>query len=249
MLMNTVRLRGRFCSMLMCCLIAGLAPVLPSVLSSTVGAAQAEPKPLAFRNVRIFDGVTAIPRGNVVVQDGKILAAGSGANIPDGAEVIEGEGLTLIPGLIDSHTHSYGDALKTALVFGVTTELDMFTDYHMAPAIRKQQSEGKAKNVADLFSAGTLVTAPHGHGTEYGLPIPTINGPEEAQAFCRRPNSGRLGLHQEHLRRRQDLRLVNPDYKQSHDGGSRCSRAQARKARRGAYRLASGGARCDRVGR
>jgi imidazolonepropionase-like amidohydrolase len=169
--------------MLMCCLIAGLAPVLPSVLSSTVGAAQAEPKPLAFRNVRIFDGVTAIPRGNVVVQDGKILAAGSGANIPDGAEVIEGEGLTLIPGLIDSHTHSYGDALKTALVFGVTTELDMFTDYHMAPAIRKQQSEGKAKNVADLFSAGTLVTAPHGHGTEYGLPIPTINGPEEAQAF------------------------------------------------------------------
>src|SRR5262249_26264434 len=67
--------------------------------------------------------------------------------------------------------------------FGVTTELDMFTDYHMAAAIRKQQAEGKAPTTADLFSAGTLVTAPRGHGTEYGIPIPTISAPEEAEAF------------------------------------------------------------------
>src|SRR5262249_29040223 len=67
--------------------------------------------------------------------------------------------------------------------FGVTTELDMFTDYHMAAAIRKQQAEGTAQATADLLSAGTLVTAPRGHGTEYGIPIPTISAPEEAQAF------------------------------------------------------------------
>jgi imidazolonepropionase-like amidohydrolase len=138
---------------------------------------------VAFLNVRIFDGASAIPSGNVVVQDGKIAAVGPGATIPDGAEVIGGEGLTLVPGLIDSHTHSYGDALKTAIVFGVTTELDMFTDFHMAAAIRKQQAEGKTPSMADLVSAGTLVTAPHGHGTEYGMPIPTISSPDEAQAF------------------------------------------------------------------
>jgi imidazolonepropionase-like amidohydrolase len=103
--------------------------------------------------------------------------------LPDGADVIEGNGLTLMPGLIDSHTHSYGDALRTAIVFGVTTELDMFTEYHMAAAMRKQQADGKASDRAYLFSAGTLVTAPHGHGTEYGLAIPTIGGPDEAQAF------------------------------------------------------------------
>jgi hypothetical protein len=37
--------------------------------------------------------------------------------------------------------------------------------------------------MASLSSAGTLVTAPGGHGTEYGLPIPTLAKPEEAQVF------------------------------------------------------------------
>lgn len=165
-------------------LAAGLVVVLAasaSVLKSP--AYQASSKPVAFRNVRIFDGSATIPRGNVVIRDGLIVGAGPAVGLPEGAEVIEGEGLTLLPGLIDSHTHAYGDALRTAIIFGVTTELDMFTEYHMAAAIRKQQAEGKTHNMADLFSAGILVTAPHGHGTEYGMPIPTINGPEEAQAF------------------------------------------------------------------
>ena len=170
-------------SVLVCCVVVGPSPLISSILDSPAVAAQANHRAVAFRNVRIFDGVAATPRSKVVIQDGKIQAVGSGATIPGGAEVIESEGLTLLPGLIDSHTHSYGDALKTAIVFGVTTELDMFTDYHMAAAIRKQQSEGKTPNMADLFSAGTLVTAPHGHGTEYGIPIPTISSPDEAQAF------------------------------------------------------------------
>src|SRR6185436_5918082 len=33
------------------------------------------------------------------------------------------------------------------------------------------------------FSAGTVVTAPGGHGTEYGMTIPTIASPDSAQAF------------------------------------------------------------------
>jgi len=37
--------------------------------------------------------------------------------------------------------------------------------------------------MTDLRSAGTGVTAPGGHFTEYGLPIPTITGPDEAQEF------------------------------------------------------------------
>src|SRR5262249_40200650 len=43
--------------------------------------------------------------------------------------------------------------------------------------------EGKATDRADLFSAGTVVTAPGGHGTEYSQKIPTIASPSEAQAF------------------------------------------------------------------
>lgn len=37
--------------------------------------------------------------------------------------------------------------------------------------------------LADLRSAGTLVTAPGGHGTQYGFAIPTITRPDEADAF------------------------------------------------------------------
>ena len=36
---------------------------------------------------------------------------------------------------------------------------------------------------ADLYSAGILATAPGGHGTEYGMAIPTLTKPEEAQAW------------------------------------------------------------------
>jgi len=38
---------------------------------------------------------------------------------------VAGAGRTLLPGLIDAHAHSLGDTLRNALVFGVTTELDM----------------------------------------------------------------------------------------------------------------------------
>ena len=162
---------------------AGVAAGLAVSSSNLNSHAQAPSKPVAFRNVRVFDGSTMMRRGNVLIQGDRIVALGPDLSLPDGADVIEGTGLTLLPGLIDSHTYSYGDALRTAIVFGVTTELDMFTDYRMAASIRRQQAEGKTLNMADLFSAGTLVTAPNGHGTEYGITIPTINGPDEAQAF------------------------------------------------------------------
>ncbi len=38
---------------------------------------------------------------------------------------------------------------------------------------------------ATLYSAGVLATAPKGHGTEYGIEIPTISSPEQADAFVR----------------------------------------------------------------
>ncbi len=136
-----------------------------------------------IRNVRLFDGSRVREKADVWVEGGKIKAVGEHLKTPAGTETIDGSGKTLLPGLIDAHVHAYGNALKQALVFGVTTELDMFTDYHRAAQIRKDQAEGKDLDIADLRSAGTLVTAPHGHGTEYGMAIPTITSPAEAQAF------------------------------------------------------------------
>ena len=44
---------------------------------------------------------------------------------------------------IDSHTHTYGDALKDAAVFGVTTELDMFSDIRSVQQVKRLEKEGK----------------------------------------------------------------------------------------------------------
>jgi imidazolonepropionase-like amidohydrolase len=160
---------------------AAVVAITPLCLSSM--PARQSGRATVIKNVRIFDGSTVIPTGAVIIEGGKIKSVGKTAATPDGAEIIDGTGHTLLPGLIDSHTHAYGPALKQAVMFGVTTELDMFSDHRIAAQMRREQAEGKAAGRADLFSAGTMVTAPGGHGTEYGLKIPTITTPGEAQAF------------------------------------------------------------------
>jgi imidazolonepropionase-like amidohydrolase len=69
------------------------------------------------------------------------------------------------------------------LVFGVTTEIDMFTSVQTMQQISKAMAANTNHEGADVFSAGTLVTAPGGHGTEYPVPIPTLTKAEDAQAF------------------------------------------------------------------
>ncbi|HKR63953.1 MAG TPA: CIA30 family protein [Thermoanaerobaculia bacterium] len=138
---------------------------------------------LLFRNARVFDGTRVVEGTDVLVHDGKIARVAKNIAAPKDAQVVDATGKTLLPGLIDAHTHAYGDALEQALMFGVTTELDQFTDARMAAAMREEQKKGNVATRADLFSAGTLVTAPKGHGTEYGMAIPTITAPSEAQAF------------------------------------------------------------------
>ncbi|HEV2385906.1 MAG TPA: amidohydrolase family protein [Candidatus Acidoferrales bacterium] len=161
------------------------APGTHPVALASAGSADAIPSStFLVRHARIFDGVRVISADSVLVANGRIEKVGRNLSAAAGVPVVEADGDTLLPGLIDSHAHTFArDDLQQALVFGVTTELDMFTDYHLAATIRKEQAAGKDTDLADLRSAGTLVTAPGGHGTEYGLRIPTITDPAEAQAF------------------------------------------------------------------
>lgn len=140
----------------------------------------------AIVNVRIFDGARMVPKGTVVVATGRIAAAGPRVKPPKGAEVIDGSGATLLPGFIDAHTHLYPHSLQRALVFGVTTELDMFTDPGFAQFLREEQAATGAPDRADLLSAGYGATAPGGHPTQSGGPVPTLTRPEEAQAWVDR---------------------------------------------------------------
>lgn len=69
------------------------------------------------------------------------------------------------------------------LVFGVTTSLDMFTSEDFAALMRSEQADGTVTDRAELFSSGMLATAPDGHGTQFGVPVDTIEGPDDAEPW------------------------------------------------------------------
>src|ERR1035438_4264316 len=139
---------------------------------------------LVFRNVRVFDGDRLIPKTTVVVEGSRITAIGLQTALRAGALEIDGTGKTLLPGFIDAHVHTISDTwLKQSAIFGVTTNLDMFTDPTMAASVKNRQAEGKLADWADLRTAGYLATAPGGHGTEYIIKVPTLTKPEGAQAW------------------------------------------------------------------
>jgi len=60
-----------------------------------------------LRAARLYDGKAEamVTPGVVVVADGRIVAAGAAATVPSGARVIDLGDATLLPGLIDAHTH------------------------------------------------------------------------------------------------------------------------------------------------
>ncbi|KRD80325.1 CIA30 family protein [Lysobacter sp. Root983] len=165
-----------------------LSALMLVALSGAAVAAEpggADGDDVAIRDVRVFDGERMLPATTVLVRDGLIAAVGAKLAIPAGVPVVEGRGGTLLPGLIDAHTHSFGEARRDALRFGVTTELDMFTDHRLLADARKEREGHARTDRADLWSAGTLVTAKGGHGTEYGLAIPTLDDPAQAETFVR----------------------------------------------------------------
>lgn len=141
---------------------------------------------LVFDDVRVFDGEADLGLTDVVVRAGTIVSIGAVELAGAGPEVvvIAGEGHTLLPGLIDGHVHiSTSAQLEQAAAFGVTTVLDMFMDEVTMRAIQRQQGKGKLPDAAELRSAGILATAPGGHGTEYGMAIPTVARADDAAAF------------------------------------------------------------------
>ena len=172
--------------------------VVATALAPLVSAAAqgATDGTVLIRDVRLFDGERVVSRTSVLIRDGRIAQVAPAIQPPSGVPVIDGAGKTLIPGLIDAHTHTWGNALRDATVLGVTTVLDMFTEPKGAADMRRLDGTPAGRNLADFRSAGVLVTAPKGHGTEYGVPIPTITSPGEARAFV----DARLGEGSDYIK-------------------------------------------------
>ena len=150
------------------------------------GGLYAQSPATAIQGARVFTGDGVLDRATVVIRGRTIESVTPGTDIPAGAGadavIVEAQGMTLLPGLIDSHTHNFGPSPQQALNFGVTTVLDMLTDANIARQWRRQQAAGTASNRADVIAGGG-VTVDGGHGTQFGISLPTLDDPEQTEAF------------------------------------------------------------------
>lgn len=85
----------------------------------------AQTRALVIEGATLIDGTgrAAVTDSVVVIQDGRFQAVGrrGEVNIPQGAEVIDAKGKTVLPGLIDGHCH-YRDWMgEIYLAYGVVT--------------------------------------------------------------------------------------------------------------------------------
>ncbi|WP_419993926.1 amidohydrolase family protein [Streptomyces boninensis] len=157
-----------------------------TVAAGSGASAEAESRPqrrhrgrTVIRNVRVFDGERTLPRASVLIDGDRIAGLHGGrADV-----VVDGAGMTLLPGLIDAHTHVDDGNLAQALRYGVTTELDMFCLPENLAGQRKLAAE--RDDVADLRSAGVLATAPGGHPSQLvpGVEFDTVAHAGEAERF------------------------------------------------------------------
>ena len=151
------------------------AGLLTLAISLASGAAHANLGTIAFIGGRIIDGTgaPAIENGVLVSTDGKIVAVGSAANtpIPNGAELVDVSGKTLIPGLINTHGHvgqvlglesghyDRGNVLRQLSLYaryGVTTVNSLGDDEYEGFAIRNEQ-EPMFVDHARLLVAGPVL--------------------------------------------------------------------------------------------
>ena len=114
----------------------------------------------AIINARVFDGDRTLEASTVVLDATGILAVGG--QPPAGAEIVDAQGGTLLPGLIDAHVHTNAESLALALRFGVTTELEM---QGTNTADNRAHIAGNDA-LADVRSSGFGITPPGGHPSE-----------------------------------------------------------------------------------
>lgn len=121
----------------------------------------------------------------VVVEDGVISAVGPHDSIvaPDGAEVIDGRGKTLLPGLIDMHVHLYDEAeLAAFLSHGVTTVRNAGgMPFHLE---LQRRLETRTILGPRFLTSGAIINERGGRNANI-LQV-MVDGPDEARAVVRR---------------------------------------------------------------
>jgi imidazolonepropionase-like amidohydrolase len=151
------------------------------LLSLTLCAAD---KTTVIKAARMFDGKSdhVVSPGLVIVTGGKIVAVGKSAAIPAGAETIDLGDATLLPGLMDAHTHlsfpytlDYRqeeldtlkkpvaerallatEVVRKTLMAGVTTVRDLGSEDYIDVGLRNAINAGKIVGPRMLVSVHAL---------------------------------------------------------------------------------------------
>ncbi len=159
--------------------LAKRSPAIARSLLETPGG------PVAFTNVRAFvDGTRFAESQTVVVNQGLITAVGPSASVPvpAGAQVIDGRGKTLVPGLWDSHMHFGGDASGPMLLsLGVTSVRDPGNDNGLTLARRARRAAGEL--LSPHVYPSVLID---GKGPNTAQVATVANSQEEALAVVRK---------------------------------------------------------------
>lgn len=131
----------------------------------------------AITNVRVFDGRQLGDPATVVLAGGLI----GGRTAPDGADIVEAAGGTLLPGFIDTHAHvSEQSQLQALAAWGVTTVLDMG-----APKFDATMALKNRAGLPAVLTAGRPASGPDSMFiTKMGFPPTTaVSGPGDAGRF------------------------------------------------------------------
>jgi len=148
----------------------------------------------AIKGARIItmQGDTVLESGTIVWDGDRIVAVGPADQtaVPEGAKVMDGARLTVIPGLIDVHAHgAQGEdgivpqenwVAQAHLAFGVTTVHDPSNDTMTVFTASERQRAGTLV-APRIFSTGTILYGAHGAGY-----TAKINSLEDAMSHLRR---------------------------------------------------------------
>jgi len=144
---------------------------------------------LLIRNVRVLTMTDETPRENwsVYVSEGRVAAVGPEAAmvLPAGLKTVDGEGRTLMPGLVDMHVHVWDEAeLAAYLAHGVTTVRNL-SGMPLHLDLRKRIAEGRLLG-PDITTTGPILNS---DGPNAQANHKLVETAEEARAAVRRQHA------------------------------------------------------------